>query len=403
MKLFSIKISPNILPLGLFFLFYIASLFLMQKASVITGNTHFILQANSFLHGRLDIPNPPSWLNDLAFFHNKYYVPFGPIPAVFLMPIVAILGTGISQQILNILALPLLFVILFGLAKRIGMKRHDALWMGLFFIFGTLFISLLVINISAFLVQVITTLFLLLALFEYFGKKRFFLIGTLLGLGILTRDIIVFAALFFIEEIIFSRTINNKLKSLFLFALPLIVSMIVLSGFNYARFGSFIENGYNYNISNGQDLLYAKQKGFFSLAHVPGNLYLFLFKGPDPIKENPISYVLQFPYIKIDPWGLGILFTSPLFLYLLFINIKKGYVLSSLATVVVMLIPTLSYYAYGAWQYGYRHAVDFYPFLFILLISIFHDRLPNRAKLLILYGMVFNFYFMLSLWGIYPF
>ncbi len=403
MKSLFTKTIFRYIPLIVFLLCYTASFILMQKANVIQGNDHFVLQADSFLHGRLDIPNPPSWLNDLAFYHSKHYLPFGPVPAVILMPAVIIFGTSISQQILGIFSLPLLFFLLFQLAKRLGMKTNDALWMGIFFIFGTIFISLIVINISAFLVQAITVLFLLLALNEYFGKKRFLLIGIYLGLGILTRDIIVLAGLFFIKEMFFSSFIKNKFHAITLFFIPIIISIILLSLFNYARFGSIIENGYNYNISNGQDLLYAKQKGFFSLAHIPGNMYLFLFKGPDPIKETPISYVLQFPYVKIDPWGLGIFFTSPLFVYLLFINIKKLYVVSALITTGVMLIPTLMYYAYGAWQYGYRHAVDFYPFLFLLLISIFHDRLPLRAKVLICYGILFNFYFMLSLWGIYPF
>ncbi len=401
MKLF-FKKHDVLIPVILFFVCYTFSLFLIQKALIITGNTHFVLQADAFLHGHLNI-YPPSWLNDVAVFHNTYFVPFGPFPAVLLMPFVFLIGTGISQQIIGICIVPLLFIALFDLAKKLGMKRADSLWMGIFFIFSSIFISLIVINISAFLVQVVTVFLLVLSLLEYFGKKRFFLIGTYFGLGILTRDIIVFGSVFFLLEIIFSPLINHKIKAICLLSIPITLSILILFTFNYVRFGSVMENGYNYNVSNSQDLLYAKQKGFFSVTHIPGNLFLFLFKGPDPIKENPISYVLQFPYIKIDPWGLGLFFTSPLFIYLFFLNLKKSYLVSSAVTVIVMLIPTLTYYAYGAWQYGYRHAVDFYPFLFILLLSVFPERLPTRAKILICYGIVFNFYFMLSLWGIYPF
>src|SRR6185312_8629296 len=98
------------IPVAILILCYIGSIFMMQKATAIQDNTHFVLQASSFLHGRFDIPNPPPWLNDLAFFRNKYYVPFGPIPAIILMPVVAIIGTSISQQILGIFALPIIFI-----------------------------------------------------------------------------------------------------------------------------------------------------------------------------------------------------------------------------------------------------------------------------------------------------
>lgn len=362
-------------------------------------STHFVLQAQAFLQGHLDIP--PSGLNDLAFFHDSYYVPFGPLPSVLLIPFV-FLTSSVPQQILGIFALVITFTALYKLCKQLGMKTNNALWMAIFFIFGTIYVSLVVINASAYLVQVITILFVILALLEYFGKKRFFIIGTYIGLGILTRDIIIFSTIFFVLEILWSKEITRKLRSCTLLFLPILVSITILFTFNYARFGNLIDNGYDHNISHGYDLSYARSKGFFSLTHIPGNIYLLFFKGPDAIKENPASYVLQFPYMKIDQWGLSIFITSPLFLYLLFVNVKKPFVLSALITVGVMIIPMLTYYAYGAWQYGYRHAADFYPFLFIILISIFQETLPTRAKILICFGILFNFYFMLSLWNIYP-
>jgi len=107
--------------------------------------------------------------------------------------------------------------------------------------------------------------------------------------------------------------------------------------------------------------------------------------------------------MKIDYWGLGIFYTTPLFLYLLITDFRKKYAISALATSLIMLVPILMFYAYGAWQYGYRHIVDIYPFLLLLLILTFKDRLPTRAKLLIIYGIIFNLFFMYSIWNTYPF
>src|SRR5262245_61311837 len=54
-------------------------------------NYHLHL-AYSFLHGRLWIANPPSWLTEFAFYQGKPYVYFDPFPSVFLLPFAAIWG-----------------------------------------------------------------------------------------------------------------------------------------------------------------------------------------------------------------------------------------------------------------------------------------------------------------------
>lgn len=100
---------------------------------------------------------------------------------------------------------------------------------------------------------------------------------------------------------------------------------------------------------------------------------------------------------------MGIFFTSPLFLYIFLSKLKQKYVINSWLTVSLMLILILTYFGTGVVQFGFRYAVDFYPFLFIILASFFKDRLSLMAKSLIVYSIFFNFFFMLSIWGIYPF
>lgn len=376
--------------------------FAIKSASILAPNNHFSLQAQAFLHGSLAVTNPPASLNDLAFFHNKYYVPFGPLPAILLTPFVALFGLTVSQQWLGYFCAFFSFVLIFRIAGKMGIaNKITRLWLATAFIFGTVYISLIVLPISAYLVQVIAVFFILLSLNEFFGKKRFWLIGLYIGCAILTRSIVGFAIVFFLWEIFSISTLKKKLQATLLLIVPIIICSILLFSFNYARFGTFLDNGYDHNISHGQDLLLSRSQGFFSLRHVPGNLYLLLFKAPDPIKLFDQNYVLKFPYLHVDPWGLSIFFTTPLFLYILLVHLKEKHVKASLFAIFMMLLPTVTYYAYGVWQYGYRHAVDFYPFLFLLLFPLFKERLPVRAKLLICYSIVFNFSYMLSLWGIY--
>ena len=132
-----------------------------------------------------------------------------------------------------------------------------------------------------------------------------------------------------------------------LFFLPILISLLVVGYYNQIRFNNFLDFGYSYNISWSKDLKEAASHGLFSIEHIPGNLYFLLFKGPDPIRLNDLNYILKFPYLKASPSGMGIFFTSPLFLYVLFTNIRDKHILTSLIAILFMLIPILSYYGIG--------------------------------------------------------
>ena len=60
----------------------------------------------------------------------------------------------------------------------------------------------------------------------------------------------------------------------------------------------------------------AREYGLFNLKHIPGNLYHFFLATPLPVFADSLSHVLKFPYLKADPWGMGIFITSPIFIYL---------------------------------------------------------------------------------------
>jgi membrane-associated HD superfamily phosphohydrolase len=112
--------------------------------------------------------------------------------------------------------------------------------------------------------------------------------------------------------------------------------------------------------------------------------------------------VLDFPYLKANPWGMAIWYTSPLFLFLLF-KFKRGkYSISSLLTIIALAIPSFIYFGIGFSQYGYRYASDFLPFLLILLLPSLSNKLSKSAIILISIGVIFNCLYMASLWNSYP-
>ena len=60
-----------------------------------TPYNHFALQADAWLHGRLDLGGPPpdyAGSNDFAEYDGKWYVPFPALPALLLVPLVQLAG-----------------------------------------------------------------------------------------------------------------------------------------------------------------------------------------------------------------------------------------------------------------------------------------------------------------------
>lgn len=364
------------------------------------AQTHYVDLAYSFLHGHLDFITPLRIFDDYSIFQGKIYNYFGPAPAVFLLPFVFIFSLSFPQIILSLLCSIVNLFVLYKICRKIGIKKEsDALWLSGFFLFGTVYGFLAVTNITAFLVQVFGVTFLNLALYLYFSKKSFWLIGLCVAIAGLTRFTLLLGSVFFLLEILNGFNIKKYLA----FLVPIILGVAILFLYNAVRFQNPFETGYGLTVTNNQIYQQEKSHGVFNIINIPGNLYFLFFRGPDPVRADDITYILKFPYLRVNEWGLGIFFTSPLFLYLFFVKLKEKYIINSIITSFVILIPIITYYNPGLWQYGYRYALDFYPFLFIVLIDQFKEGLPMRAKGFIVYSIVFNLFFMYSIWNIYPF
>ena len=69
-----------------------------------TYYNYYVRLADAFLHGRLYLLDNPSWLNELI--PNPagigYYVVYPPLPAVLMVPFVAIFGLELNQTLFGI-------------------------------------------------------------------------------------------------------------------------------------------------------------------------------------------------------------------------------------------------------------------------------------------------------------
>jgi len=97
----------------------------------------------------------------------------------------------------------------------------------------------------------------------------------------------------------------------------------------------------------------------FGLDNVLGELYSFFVVPPQPLHA--------FPYLKPLLFGTALWFTSPALLLALFARRPRALVISLWVATALVAGPSLLYYANGGSQFGMRHALDFAPFLLVLM------------------------------------
>ena len=328
------------------------------------GEQQFVALSQSILQGKLNVTSDSSSFADYASYKGYYYWPLGPFPAIALLPFVAIMGTNFYQGLLQLPLSIINFFLVYNICLVLQLESKKSFWAAVFFIFGSVYTPVAAISFSWYLAQIVATTLLLSALYSFLVNKSWLLTGILMGLAVATRSSLVLGAFFFLFYIFRNK---DTAKNLLLFAAPIAVGVVLLAMYNFVRFDTILESGYNYQ--NIPEIVRAtRDYGLFSPKHIPANLYYMLLKTPDPIfLEN--SHVLQFPYIKYDPFGISVFVLSPILFLLAKTRLKEKYVAPAIATSVLIAIPIITYCGIGYIQVGYRYALDFFPFLLIPLAS----------------------------------
>lgn len=388
----------------LFILLFVLSLFssyLYLTVGQKSWDKSLVILSEQFLKRKISIPISSELpIADIADYKYNFYLYFGPFSSILLMPAVAVFGREFPQYFIGIFSMASSFVLIYFISRKFKFDRQDSLWLSIFFVFSTVLFSSSVMNISAYQVEALGVPFILLSLNEYFGKKRWFLIGVFLGIATLTRFTLMLSLVFYFVEFLKKRIMLKQFSLIFI---PLLVSLLLLGFYNDRRFHSFFETGYSYNRILGAFPLSENLKhGTFSISHVPANLYSFLIAPPEPLRGEKFGFFLKFPYLTANPWGMAIWYTSPLFLFLIFKFKRSKYALSALIAALLISVPLFTYYSVGFVQFGYRYALDFLPFLFLLLIPSLSPKLSKAAIILIIIGVLFNLTYSDSLFGIYP-
>jgi hypothetical protein len=357
--------------------------------------------STQFVNGHITLPIYNLPIRDISAYYNNFYVYFGPLSSILLVPFAFFFKDAFPQVTIGIGSMIASFIAVYFISKKFKFSSLDSLWLSLFFVFSTVLFSSSVINITAYQVEALGVPFTLFAIWAYFSKKNSLLIGLFLGLATMTRITLMLSVIFFFFELLQKRF---SIKQFLLMLIPIIIALSLLGAYNNRRFHSIFETGYNYNISIRDLPIGANLKyGDKSIMHVPANLYSLLVMSPEPLlKNHDGGFILKFPYIKLSPWGVAIWFTSPLFLLLLCRFKKNTYTISAGLASIALAAPVLLWYSIGYAQVGYRYALDFLPYIFLLLIPSLLPKLSKIAIILIIIGVIFNCIYTDSIWEIYP-
>jgi hypothetical protein len=360
---------------------------------MISAQQEFVYLAKSFVEGHLYFTSSPGLWYDTSYYHGHYYWPLGPLPAIILMPFVAFFGLAVRQGYFLALFNLINLFLLQKVGRKITQNPITSLWLSFAYVFGTEYLNVARGPWSSYFAQAVATAFLLLALYEFLHEKRWWLIGLYTAFGVATRIDIVVAGFFFCFAILFEHeSRSQKIKHMLHFSLPVVLSVALLMAYNFFRFDNIFESGYGLQSLYGE-LAVNRQYGLWSLIHFPGNLYYFFLRGPIGV-FIPGTKVLTYPYLRADGWGMSIFFTSPIFFWVVKAPWKNRTVQLSALTSILMLVVFLGYYGIGFYQFGYRYALDFYPFLFLVLAYAATEKFNFPMKVVALASFILNWYMM---------
>ena len=359
------------------------------------------------LHANL--PPVPA-MQDWSVVDGRYYGYWGPMPALLLLPYVALAGLAASDILLSCLlgttTIFLMFLVLRQAHARgvLETTTGQCAALSLLFGLGTVHFYLTVVAQVWYLSQVVATFFICLAIYCILrtrdGVGWPIAASAAFGAALLSRASLLPTLVFFYVALwafplqSSGASTRQRARQAIAFSIPLMIAGTITALFNYARFGSVLETGLLVQTFTGAGEIFKERYeryGFFSWHYLGRNLYYY-FINPD------LAHAAGTGALTFDPQGNSVFLVTPAFLYVFRANPRVGWFVRALwlatAGVVVML---LLFFGTGYFQFGNRYLLEVIPFAILLVAIGMRGRLTRVATLLIGLSIVVN------AWGTYRF
>ena len=174
-----------------------------------TPFNNFVRLADAFLNGRLYLKDNISWL-ELAPYQGRYYIIPPPMPAILLLPVVAIFGLATNQTLISIFFGSINVSLAFLVAGALIKNRSVQIWSTVMFGFGTIHWWVATAGgVWTFSLTVAVT-FLFLAILLALYKADPLATGLSLGASYWTRLPVILSLPFFMREASISSLRHKK-------------------------------------------------------------------------------------------------------------------------------------------------------------------------------------------------
>jgi hypothetical protein len=343
-------------------------------------NEHIVL-AYSMLHGHLSVNPFQPW--EHVTIGGFVYTVHPPLAALLCLPFVAL--KFYNQTLISVFYGALAVTACWGMSQRIDRpvdeslekdgrenceakpsENHHALWLTLFFGFGTVVFYEATYGASWGMCSVVATIPTFLVLSELYGKARPLNVGLWAVVACFARNDLVLVLP------VYAIWLLWKSRGLIDYFLIVAAGGVLYALINEARFGTLTDPTmwiwYAQDIAGGKRFPW----GPFSLHYLPLNIYTALFLGP--------AYTWQAPFIRPQAIGQSLLTTSPALLLALrakFWNVEMVLLWSA---IVLGMGACMLVWSNGVEQFGARYWIQSFPF-FVALIA--KTPIDQFAKVLI--------------------
>jgi hypothetical protein len=455
-------LSPTTIGFGLVLL----AILVYWSSGTVREYNHFVWQAMAFLQGRaaIDFPVPPSagspgndWMQDILPIYNangelsgRGLLPFPPLPAIVLLPVVAVFGLATDERIVSVVLGGLNVGLGWWLLGRLPVGPRIRALTAVFFGFGTVHWYAAQLGTTWFFAHIVALTPLLAAVGLAIDRdpdsardeavpdvnagpwwtaalrdlrrplalldRRQLLIGLLFGLACTARLPVAFGAPFFVLVGSGGTWLRRAVSAGLGAAIP--VGLLLV--YNVATTGHLFHPGYEYQYqleANGYPgLHYNPEWSIEDPRYLPQNIGIAFFSLPVFLPDAVPSSVSVGRQLCLDPGaarglfdpdcplllpndvGMSLFLTSPAFLFA--IPALRAYARSRLVTgaalsILLIGLLNLMHFSQGWVQFGYRFSNDFVAFALPLVaigMAGVSARWQGIAAVLVALSVAINFW-----------
>jgi hypothetical protein len=243
-------------------------------------------------------------------------------------------------------------------ARRMGADLAVATWTTLFFTFGTSLAWCAIYGAVWYVAHTVAVMFAMFAVLEVLGRRRLWLVTLLVVLAAGSRFTLILALPPLAVYLVATLAPERRLRALGACACVIVPAAALYVAYNYARWGGPADIGYVTWFHGDQ--IGDRTGSPFRLAYFTYELGSFFDRLP--------TLSGAYPWVKPSYGSVPLEITSPALVLAFFARGNRSLGIALATAALLVAVPSFVYYANGGVQWGMRHALDFIPFLFPLIV-----------------------------------